>query len=98
MKKKSPRLQISKIPHRRSGEGIVIQVKVEPRASRTEITGLHGDALKIRLTSPPVEGKANRQLIEVLAREFGLKKGQIEVIGGSTSKMKTVLLRDLRDD
>ncbi len=92
------KIELSEIPHRTGRGGIIIDVKVEPRASRTEVVGLHGDALKVKLTSPPVEGRANRQLIEILSKYFGLKKRQIELVGGSTSRMKTVLITGIEED
>ncbi len=71
---------------------LILKIKVEPRSSRSEVVGHYGDALKVKLTSPPVEGKANRELIEVLAREFGIPKKDVEIISGQASKNKTVRL------
>jgi hypothetical protein len=92
------KLKLSEIPHRTGRGGIIIDVKVEPRASRTEVLGIHGNALKVKLTAPPVEGRANKQLIEVLSEYFGLKKRQLEVIGGSASRRKTVLITGVEED
>ncbi len=71
---------------------LIIKIKVEPRSSRSEVVGPYGEALKVRLSSPPVEGKANKELIEVLAREFGISKKDVEIISGLSSKNKTVRL------
>lgn len=75
-----------------SKEGLILKIKVEPRSSRAGIAGPYGDALKVKLTSPPVEGKANEELIEILAKEFRIRKKDIEIISGRTSKNKVVRL------
>ena len=72
---------------------ITIKIKVEPRSSKSGIVGPYGDALKVKLTSPPVEGKANKELIEVLAKAFGVAKKDVEIISGQSSKNKIVKLR-----
>jgi uncharacterized protein (TIGR00251 family) len=71
---------------------ITLKIKVEPRSSKSEVVGPYGDALKVKLKSPPVEGKANKELVEVLAREFGISKKDVEIISGQASKNKTVRL------
>jgi len=71
---------------------ITIKVKVEPRSSKSGIVGPYGDSLKVKLTSPPVEGKANKELIEVLAKEYGIPKKNVEIVSGHNSKNKTVKL------
>ena len=76
-----------------TAEGVVINVRAAPRSSRAGIDGTLGDALKVRIRSAPVDGKANKELIEVLADAFGLQKSAIEFKGGETSKTKRLLLR-----
>ena len=71
---------------------ITIKVKVEPRSSKSGIVGPYGDSLKVKLTSPPVEGKANKELIEVLSKEYGIPKKNVEIVSGHNSKNKTVKL------
>ena len=71
---------------------LIINIKVEPRSSKSGIAGPYGDALKVKLTSPPVEGKANKELVEVLAKEFGIRKKEVEIISGQSSKNKIVKL------
>jgi uncharacterized protein (TIGR00251 family) len=73
-------------------KGLIINLRVEPRSSRAGISGTHGDVLKVKLNSPPVGGKANRELIDILAREFNIRKKDIEIISGKKSKNKTVRL------
>ena len=74
-------------------EGVVINVRAAPRSSRAGLDGTLGDALKVRIRSAPVDGKANKELIEVLADAFGLPKSSVVFKSGETSKAKRVLLR-----
>ncbi len=67
-----------------------LTVRVQPRASRARIAGLHGAAVKVQLTAPPVEGKANRQLIALLAKLLHLPKGAITVVRGDTGRDKVL--------
>jgi len=78
-----------------AGGGVTFAVRVVPRASKNEIVGVHGDALKIRLTAPPVEGKANEALIAFLAQRLGVRKGQVEIVAGATSRRKMIRVIDL---
>jgi uncharacterized protein (TIGR00251 family) len=73
-------------------DGIIIKIKVETRSSRARIIGPYGDALKVKLTSAPIEGKANRELIELLAKGFGITKRDVRVLSGLSSKNKLVKL------
>lgn len=68
--------------------GVRIQVKVQPRASRNEVSGLAGDYLRVRLTAPPVEGEANRQLQKLLSEIFHCSYGSIKILKGSTGRLK----------
>jgi uncharacterized protein (TIGR00251 family) len=75
-------------------DGVVrFQVRVQPRASRTEITGVHGDALKVRLTSPPVDGAANEMLLAFLADALGVPARNVAVTSGVSSRTKTIEVR-----
>ena len=77
-------------------EGIVLNVRAQPRSSKAGIDGLWGDdAVKVRIRSAPVDGKANKELIETLADAFGLPKSLVSFKGGETSKTKRILLRGL---
>ncbi len=71
---------------------LVINIKVEPRSSHPGIAGPYGEGLKVKLTSPPVEGRANEELIEILAKEFKISKKDVEIISGKKSKNKIVRL------
>lgn len=74
-------------------DGTVISVKAQPRSSKSGIEGLFGDAVKVRIRCAPVDGKANRELIETLADEFGIAKSRVEFKSGETSRQKRILLR-----
>jgi hypothetical protein len=63
-------------------------VYVVPNASRSEIVGWHGDALKVRIAAPPVDGKANKELVRYLAKELGVSKADIEIVSGHMNKKK----------
>jgi uncharacterized protein (TIGR00251 family) len=67
-----------------------ITVYVQPRASKTEVTGMHGDALKIRLTAPPVDNAANTALIDFVAGKLGIPKSSIRIVAGATGRRKVV--------
>ncbi len=67
-----------------------LKVRVQPRASRTEIAGQHGDALKIRLAAPPVEGAANEELVAFLARRLRVPKSSVSIIKGIRARDKVV--------
>lgn len=76
--------------------GAAFPVRVIPRASRNEIEGTTGNALKVRVTAPPVEGAANEALIELLAERLKIRKSQIEIVAGQTSQHKMVSIVGLR--
>ncbi len=69
---------------------MLFTVKVVPGSSRTAFCGLLGDMLKVKVAAAPERGKANRRLIELLAKELAVKKGGIEIISGQTSPVKQV--------
>ncbi|MDD4873013.1 MAG: DUF167 domain-containing protein [Kiritimatiellae bacterium] len=73
-------------------EGVIIKLRIIPRASKNEICGELGDALKIKLQAPPVEGKANKALIEFLADTLDISRNQISILSGDTGRNKRVLI------
>jgi uncharacterized protein len=78
---------------------ITITVQVQPKSSSDEIAGVHDGRLKVRISAPPVEGKANERLTEVLAKAFGVSKSSVEIIKGKTSKFKTIRISGIdRED
>lgn len=72
---------------------LTFAVRVVPRASRSDVGGEHDGALRVRITAPPVEGAANRELIRLLAKTFRLPLNAVEIISGSGSKKKIVRIR-----
>lgn len=89
--------------YRWDGDDLILNVHLQPKSSRDEICGTHGDALKIKITAPPIDGKANAHLIKFLAKQFGVAKSKIELISGETSREKRLrvhqpkkLLADMR--
>lgn len=77
-----------------SPRGVLLDVTVQPRASRGGVAGVHQGRLKLRLTSPPVEGEANRECVKLLSKLLGVPKSDIEIVQGLKSRSKTLLLRD----
>ena len=78
--------------HRRSGEIITLTLHVQPGAKKSGIAGLHGDALKIRLAAPPVEGRANEALLKYVAGLFDVPLRQIALKQGEQSRHKVVAI------
>ena len=74
-------------------EGVILNVRAQPRSSRSGIDGLIGDAVKVRIRCAPVDGKANKELVETLAEAFDLPKSAVVFKSGETSKTKRILLR-----
>jgi uncharacterized protein (TIGR00251 family) len=70
--------------------GLSFKVHVQPGASRNQILGLHGDALKLKLTAPPVEGKANKACVEILSEALGVPKNSIKIVSGHSSRHKNI--------
>lgn len=70
--------------------GVVLEVLVQPRASRTRAVGEHDGRLKLQLAAPPVDGEANQALIEFLARALGVRKADVTIVRGETGRRKTV--------
>jgi uncharacterized protein len=78
------------MPFQKSKKGVTLKIKVEPRSSRKGISGVVGDAIKIKVNAPPVGGAANEELIEVLSEELGIKKTSIKILRGMSSRNKVV--------
>jgi uncharacterized protein (TIGR00251 family) len=82
--------------YRRDGEDITLTLHVQPGAKRSEIAGLHGDALKIRLAAPPIEGRANEALLKFIAKLFDVPLRQVELKRGEQSRHKVILVQRSR--
>jgi uncharacterized protein (TIGR00251 family) len=81
---------VSGITVRELADGLRFPVRVQPRASRTEIAGVHEGALKVRVSSPPVDGAANAAVVALLAGAFGIARSRIRIVGGASGRLKTV--------
>ena len=75
-----------------------IEVHVQPRASKTELAGLHDGRLKIRLAAPPVDGAANAALVEFIADKLGIAKSRVRVVAGATSRRKVVEVEGVSEE
>jgi hypothetical protein len=80
---------------RETAKGVLLPVRAVPRAAKNEIQGVHGDALKVRLQAPPVEGKANQALIRFLSDALDIPRSQLSVASGETGRNKAVLITGL---
>jgi len=81
---------------RETSTGAVFRIRVVPRASRNEAVGIRDDALKLRITAPPVEGKANEACIALLAELLGVKRTRVTIVAGHASRAKTVEVKGAR--
>lgn len=79
-------------------EGSRLRVKVQPRASRNEIGQPAGDALKVRVTAPPVDHAANEAVLELLARSLDVRRAAVQLVRGQTSRQKVILVSGLAPD
>jgi uncharacterized protein (TIGR00251 family) len=71
---------------------MVLALHVQPGARRTQIVGQHGERLKIALQAPPVDGRANEALVKYLAQRLGLKRGELRIVAGMSSRDKSVAI------
>jgi uncharacterized protein (TIGR00251 family) len=78
--------------YRRNGDVLTLTLHVQPGAKRTDVAGLHGEALKIRLAAPPIEGRANEALLKYIAEAFGVPLRQVELKQGGQSRHKVVAI------
>jgi uncharacterized protein len=74
------------------GTQLILDLQVQPGAAHDEIVGAHGERLKVRITAPPVDGRANRHLLEFLAVAFGVPRSHVTLIRGTTGRAKTVAI------
>jgi len=75
------------------GDDLILRIKAQPKASKDEFAEVLGNRLKIRITAPPVDGKANQHLIKFLARQFKVSKSQIELLTGDSAREKRFMIR-----
>lgn len=79
---------------RLDGEDLVLQCHIQPGAKRSELAGEHGDRLKIRLQAPPVDGKANAELVRFLSKLFAVPRHAVQIESGDLSRQKRVRIRN----
>jgi len=79
-------------PHR---DGTLIDILVQPRASKSEISGVHEGMLRIRIAAPPVDGAANDAVKLLLSKRFNVRRNEIQIVSGASSRRKRVLVRGL---
>lgn len=70
--------------------GVSVRVWVQPKASKDEVEGIHGEAIKIRVAAPPVDGEANAALVKFLAKKLGVSRASIEIVQGETGRRKVI--------
>lgn len=71
-------------------DSLLLFCHLQPQAVRNEFAGLHGDRIKIRIAAPPIDGRANSQLIDFLADQFGVPKRSVRIVSGESGRQKTV--------
>ena len=87
-----------KAPFETTPGGIILLVKAKPRSSRAGIDGVEEGAVKVRLRSAPVDGKANKELIETVADAFGVAKSRVSFKSGETSKTKRLAIEGVGEE
>ena len=78
--------------------GATLAVRAQPGAKKDAVLGTHADAIKVAVTAPPLDGRANAAVVEVLAEWLGVKRSQLEIIGGEANRNKVVLVRGVVPD
>jgi uncharacterized protein len=77
----------------KKSDGIVLKIYVQPKSSKNTIVGVHDDAIKIRLTAPPVNNAANEMCVKFLAKQLGIPKSSMNIISGHASRSKQIFIR-----
>lgn len=76
-------------------DGLRLHCQIQPKASRDAIVGIHNERLKIQITAPPTDGKANEHLVRFIAKTLGIAKSRVVLVAGDTSRQKTLLLQGI---
>lgn len=79
-------------------KGIILSLYIQPKSSRTRIIGMHGEELKIQISAPPVDGKANQALIKFFSKQLKVSKKQIHLLSGHQSRHKRILIEDCTEE
>jgi len=91
-------LTVNEAIFRTTDRGVELTISVVPRSSRCEIAGIHNNALRIKLTSPPVDNKANIQCCEFIAKQLGIARQQVAIIRGQSSRHKVLRIEGVQED
>lgn len=75
-----------------TAKGVVVDVKVQPRARRNAVEGVHGSSLKVKVTASPTDGRANEAVVDLLAATLSMKRGRLSLVSGASSRHKRVLV------
>ncbi|HET9776103.1 MAG TPA: DUF167 domain-containing protein [Gemmatimonadaceae bacterium] len=86
---------MSELDARRNGDAVRFTVRLQPRASRNEFAGLHGSALRIRVTAPPVDGLANEALMDFLSQALEIPRRNVCIVSGFASRTKVVEISEV---
>ena len=76
--------------YRWQNDNLILNCRLQPKASSDAIVGLHAESVKIRITAPPIEGKANAHLVKFLAKQFGVAKSAVSILSGELGRQKRV--------
>lgn len=74
------------------GDALHLKLYIQPKASRDQLIGIHGEEFKIAITAPPVDGKANAHLKKYLAKQFKVAKGQVDIVKGEQGRHKQIII------
>lgn len=85
------------IEHKFADGSLTFSVRVSTRASRSGAAGEHDGALKLRIAAPPVDGAANEEIVKVVAKLFGVSRGNISIVSGQTSRLKRIAVDGIAD-
>lgn len=80
------------MPVQQTEQGLLLNIYLQPKASKDQIVGLHGDELKVTITAPPIDGQANSHLIKFLSKQFRVAKSQIELRKGELNRHKQLFI------
>jgi len=81
-----------------TSQGVILTLKVTPRAKRTEVSGFDPDWIRLRIQAPPVDGKANEAIIAFLSESFKIHRRAVEICTGDTSRLKRIKLQGVTED
>jgi len=86
------------IPTKKTKNGIRFSATIQPKSSQNAIVGIHDESLKIRLTSPPVDGAANKACVKFLAKQIGVSPANVSIVSGLTSRKKIIQIDDITEE